>query len=87
MMAKQGMKRPDRTHVKPRNEMPPVPELQGKAKNSNEPAKPIAGGAVGSNQKAPRAERPISKVYPVIDNDLARDNVENDLSAADVQDL
>ena len=87
MMAKQGMKRPDRTHVKPHNEMPPIPELQGKAQSSNEPAKTIAGGAIGSNQKVPRAERLISKVYPVIDNDLARDNVKNDLLAADVQDL
>lgn len=33
-------------------------------------------------------ERPIPpKIYPVIDNDLARDNVENDLPAADLQDL
>ena len=32
-------------------------------------------------------ERPISPVYPVIDTDLARDNVENDLSDADLQDL
>ena len=32
-------------------------------------------------------ERPISDVYPVIDTDLARDNVENDLSDADFQDL
>ena len=31
-MAKQGMKRPERTHVKPRNELPPVPELQGKVR-------------------------------------------------------
>lgn len=85
-MAKQGMKRPNDTHVKPRNEMPPVPELQGKAKNSNQPANPIIGGQ-GPNQKVLHAERPISRVYPVIDNDLARDNVENDLSAADVQDL
>ena len=35
-----------------------------------------------------KAERPIpSKIYPVIDSDLARDNVENDLPAADLQDL
>ncbi len=40
-MAKQGMKRPQRTHVKPRNEAPPVPELQGKAKSTKEKAKPI----------------------------------------------
>lgn len=40
-MAKQGMKRPARTHVKPRNEEPAVPELQGKAKTTKEKAKPI----------------------------------------------
>lgn len=35
-----------------------------------------------------QAERPIPpEIYPVIDNDLARDNVENDLSAADLQEL
>ena len=39
-MAKKGMKRPEMTHVKPRNEMPPVPELQGKAKLSGEKANP-----------------------------------------------
>ena len=33
-------------------------------------------------------ERPIpAKIYPVIDTDLARDNVENDLPAADLQEL
>lgn len=40
-MAKQGMKRPEVTHVKPRNEVPPVPELQGGAKKTKEKAKPI----------------------------------------------
>lgn len=35
-----------------------------------------------------RLERPIPpKIYPVLDNDLARDNVENDLPAADLQEL
>ena len=35
-----------------------------------------------------KIERSISpKIYPVIDNDLARDNVENDLPAADLQEL
>ncbi|MBD5118486.1 MAG: hypothetical protein HDT37_05180 [Clostridiales bacterium] len=35
-----------------------------------------------------QTERPIPpEIYPVIDNDLARDNVENDLPAADLQDL
>ncbi len=32
-------------------------------------------------------ELPISKSYPLIDTDLARDNIENDLPAADLQDL
>lgn len=34
-----------------------------------------------------KAEKPISKVYPVIDTDLARDNIENDMPAEDLQDL
>lgn len=32
-------------------------------------------------------EKPISNAYPVIDTDLARDNIENDLPNADLQDL
>ena len=38
-------------------------------------------------QKPRKKERPISKAYPVIDTDLARDNIENDLTDADLQDL
>ena len=35
-----------------------------------------------------KEEKPIRpEIYPVIDNDLARDNLENDLTAADRQDL
>ena len=62
-MAKQGMKRPDRTHTQPRNDQPPVPEIQGKAKSGKK------------------------KADPTLDTDLARDNLENDLTAADLQDL
>lgn len=40
-MAKQGMKRPDRTHTQPKNQVEPVPELQGKAKKTKEKAKPV----------------------------------------------
>ena len=40
-MAKQGMKRPERTHTKPRNVVPPVPEIQGAAKRTKEKAKPV----------------------------------------------
>ena len=39
------------------------------------------------HQKIYKKERQISKAYRVIDNDLARDNLENDLTSADLQDL
>lgn len=95
-MAKKGMKRPQRTHTKQRNEQAQVPEIQGKAKSSKESARPIIAGTSAPQQKvyhtAPpvseeKAEKPISKVYSEIDNDLARDNLENDITAADLQDL
>ncbi|WP_287224043.1 hypothetical protein [Oscillibacter sp.] len=34
-----------------------------------------------------KQENPIPGVYPVLDSDLARDNVENDIPAADLEDL
>lgn len=37
--------------------------------------------------RLPQREKPISDVYPVLDTDLARDNVENDIPAADLEDL
>ncbi len=37
--------------------------------------------------RLPRQEKPIPDVYPVLDTDLARDNVENDIPAADLEDL
>lgn len=40
-----------------------------------------------SNLGAYKKERPISSLYPVIDTDLARDNIENDLTSSDLQDL
>lgn len=94
-MAKQGMKRPDVTHTKSENAVAAVPEIQGKAKHGKVSANPIIAGTMSPAQKvyhtkpfsAKNAEHPISEVYSVIDNDLARDNVENDLTAADLQDL
>ncbi|MFQ9872515.1 MAG: hypothetical protein ACLRVT_05770 [Oscillospiraceae bacterium] len=94
-MAKKGMKRPERTHTQPRNDTAPVPEIQGKAKHGKEPANPIIAGTQPPRQKVyhqtpstrGRAERPISEVYSVIDNDLARDNLENHNTAADLEDL
>lgn len=41
-----------------------------------------------SKPEPDQVERPIpAKIYPAIDNDLARDNLENDLPAADLEDL
>ena len=41
-MAKKGMKRPEIDRNRPpKNEIPPVPELQGKAKFTKEKAKPL----------------------------------------------
>lgn len=55
-MAKQGMARPDWTHTHPRNEVPPVPELQGKAKHTKQPARPIIAGTSGPELKVYHAK-------------------------------
>ena len=86
-MAKQGMARPDQTHTQPRNTVPPVPEIQGKAKSGKQEARPIIPGTSDPSQKVFHTERPISQAYKELDNDLARDNMENDLPDAELQDL
>lgn len=87
-MAKKGMSRPDRTHTQPRNTSAFVPEIQGKAKSGKEKARPIMEGTAGSEQKLFHTEKPIpADVYPALDTDLARDNLENDLPAADRNEL
>ena len=50
-MSKQGMARPEWTHTQPRNTVPPVPELQGKAKHGKTHAKPVVEGAEGPQLK------------------------------------
>lgn len=90
-MAKQGMKRPENTQMH-KNDAAAVPEIQGKAKHGKEHARPVIAGTKPPSQKVYHTtpfshEKPVSDVYAVIDNDLARDNVENDLTAADLQDL
>ncbi len=91
-MAKQGMKRPEKTHTDQRSGQAAVPEIQGKAKHGKEKAHPIIAGTAAPPQKvyhtAPHQnEKPISKAYKEIDNDLARDNAENDIPEADLQDI
>lgn len=91
-MSKQGMKRPDQ-HEHHDNSSA-VPEISGKAKHGHVPANPIIAGTHAPELKvwhskpyAVNLEKPISDVYPEIDTDLARDNLENDITAADLQDL
>lgn len=91
-MAKQGMKRPDITHTKQKNDAPPVPEIQGKAKHGKAHVNPIIPGTEGPSLKVyhtkPHSkEKPISSAYSMVDTDLARDNIENNLPEADLQDL
>lgn len=50
-MAKQGMARPDWTHTHPKNNEPPVPEIQGKAKHTKKQARPIIPGTSGPEMK------------------------------------
>lgn len=78
-MAKQGMKRQNEPKTHPKNTHSPVPQIQGEAK-------PIIAGTSGASMKVYH-QRPISQGHGIIDNDLARDNLENDIPYADLQDL
>lgn len=85
-MAKKGMKRPDDTKMHPKNAVSPVPQLQGKAKSGKRKANPVIAETMGAELKVWH-EKPIPKVYRELDTDLARDNIENDIPYADLQDL
>lgn len=84
-MAKQGMKRPRIQKGPPKKEAF-VPGLQGKIRAGKKKADPIIAGIMSAEQKLWN-EKPIPDFYKVIDTDLARDNLENDIPYADVQDL
>lgn len=56
-MAKKGMKRIERTHVKPRNEEPAVPEIQGRAKSGKIQANPVITGTEAPTLKVNHNER------------------------------
>ena len=85
-MAKKGMARPDWTKLHPKNEQSPVPQIQGKAKSGKKKADPTIAGTFGASLKVWH-EKPISDAHGIIDNDLARDNLENNIPYADLQDL
>ncbi len=50
--------------------------------------KRVSKTSVNSKSKKPKVDRPIPPdIYPMIDTDLARDNLENDLTYADLWEL
>ena len=85
-MAKKGMARPDWTKLHPKNEQSPVPQIQGKARIGKKKANPIIAETSGAELKVWH-EKPIPDAHGIIDTDLARDNLENDIPFADLQDL
>ena len=85
-MAKKGMARPDWTKLHPKHEQSPVPQIQGKARIGKKKANPIIAETSGAELKVWH-EKPIPDAHGIIDNDLARDNLENDIPYADLQDL
>ena len=91
-MAKQGMKRFYSKHNK--NNLAPVPQIQGKARSTKEKARPLIAGEQGEYGKVyhgiPHSESDnIPAAFSAIDNDLAAENILNDydMTAADMQDL
>ncbi len=59
---------------------------QDKVKHGKEKANPIIPGTSGPNMKVFH-EKPVSGAYPAIDTNLAWNNLENDIPAADLEDL
>lgn len=80
-MAKKGMKRPDVTHIKEKNSEKSVPQLQGKAVSSGKKANPVVEDSTGEYKVW--HEKSIPSVYKDIDNDLAVENLENNIPEAD----
>ena len=76
-MAKQGMKRPEPERKK--NEVPPVPEIGGKAKHGHEKAHSMVAGSRGKVWHG--ASHP--------NTELGMENLINDfdMTAADIQDF
>lgn len=84
-MSKQGMARPEWTHTRPHNSQSPVPEIQGKAKHGKQKANPIIPGTSGADLKVFHS-KPFPYTTSLLDTDLGRDNLTNDLPAADLED-
>ena len=73
-MAKQGMKRPDRTKLHPKNEVSPVRQIKRNARSSTSKATPMVAGTQGADLKV---------WHNVFDNDLAIENLTEDIPSED----
>lgn len=84
-MAKNGMKRPEISKGRVQSKAETVPELQGKAKHSKEKARPIISGTSGANLKVFHRDTPQTKdALDPFDTALVKENLTNDLPAADL---
>ena len=85
-MSKRETECPDHTHSRPEHDRQSIPEIRCKMQNSNAAGSPLftAGRCAGEIY---RGVQPASHITPAADNDLARDNLEQDIPAADLQEL
>ncbi|MBQ7974598.1 MAG: hypothetical protein IJ300_02795 [Clostridia bacterium] len=90
-MSEQSSKKIKQPKTKSTNDAPLYPEVQRNIESGNTKYKSSDEDDEDTERiyfdQPNLSERHISDIYPVIDNDLARDNIENDLSSADLQDL
>lgn len=89
-MAKKGMKRPEMNKTQAKNKSVAVPEMQEKAKQRDNNARLVNAGTQSPEMRVYREKQNNGSKKQngnsVYDNDLARDNLENDLTSADRQD-
>ena len=73
--------------IQPKNESHLAPKVSGQRKAGAVDIYAAHRAAHDPDQHISRGEQLVSRAYTLGDNDLARDNLENDLPDADLQDL
>ena len=90
-MSKQGMEHYETVNTKSQNEQTDAPEIKVETKHGKIPPDPIISGSSpflkANDGISARHERQISDYYKEIDTDIARDNLENDIPEADLNDI
>lgn len=85
-MDKRDLAYPNR-HGQPDNELNLGPKVPGQRRAGAVDIYAAHRAAHDPNQHISRREKFVSRAYTLGDNDLARDNLNNDLPDADLQDL